>query len=237
MADTGLLADGLTFPVAAAHELKAPLALIRQLSLSLEQGDWGSEERERMVRQIVLTSERGLRLTSNLTRTSRLQDSLFELEPINPWQLCEEAAHEIWPLFKAKGREIQVVPSRRSLLVVGNRDLLRRVIINFSENALHYTGDDSPVRVGTNSFMSGERVRVSVRDYGPAVPSDIWRKLKAQLGKAPQVMQNRPASSGLGLYINGQFADAMNGSIGAMRHRDGATFYIELPASRQLSLF
>jgi signal transduction histidine kinase len=34
----GLYADGLSFAYAAAHELKTPLALIRQLTLLLEDG-------------------------------------------------------------------------------------------------------------------------------------------------------------------------------------------------------
>ncbi len=79
-------------------------------------------------------------------------------------------------------------------------------------------------------------MRLAVRDYGPAVSRDVWRKLRGRLGNAPQTMQNRPASSGLGLYISGQFASAMQGSIGATRHRDGATFYVDLLASRQLEL-
>lgn len=226
----------LPFAVAAAHELKAPLALIRQLSLGLEQGKYSNEEQRKMLRQIILTSERGIRLTSDLTRTTRLEDGLFELEPINSRQLCEEVAHELTPLYKARGRELQVTAGRRQLLAVGNRDLLRRVLINFSDNALHYADSRTPVIIRAVSSMNGERVRVGVRDYGPAVPSDVWQRVKRHLGTAPQALQNRPASSGLGLYISGQFADAMQGSIGATRHRDGATFYVELLASRQLEL-
>jgi signal transduction histidine kinase len=46
----------------------------------------------------------------------------------------------------------------------------------------------------------------------------------------------RPSSSGLGLTIADQFARAMNGSVGATRHRDGASFHVDIHASRQLSL-
>ena len=236
VANGRLLADDLSFAIAAAHELKAPLALIRQLSLSLEQEDWSEGDKYRMLRQIVLTSERALRLTSDLTKSSRLQNSLFELEPINPMQLCEDAAHELWPLYKAKEKDIRVITSKRRLLAVGNRDLLRRIIVNFGENALSYADSNEPVVIHAKSLTSKEKVQVCVRDYGPAVPSNLWRTLSEQLGRAPQTLHNRPASSGLGLYINGQFASAMNGSIGAMRHKDGATFYVELPASHQLSL-
>jgi signal transduction histidine kinase len=64
----------------------------------------------------------------------------------------------------------------------------------------------------------------------------MWKTLKNKLATAPQPVHARPESSGLGLYISGQFADAMQGTIGAVRHRDGATFYVELPASRQMNL-
>ena len=54
--------------------------------------------------------------------------------------------------------------------------------------------------------------------------------------KNPTTINARPQSSGLGLYIASQFADCMNGKIGFIRHRDGSTFYVDLQASRQLSL-
>lgn len=236
-ADEGNLgSEDLSFLLAAAHELKTPLALIRQLSLGLEQGEFDQEEHREILRQIVLTSERGLRLTSDLTRTSRLEDGLFDLEPVNSRQLCEEVAHELTPLFKARGREIRVLGGRRQLIAVANRDLLRRVLINFSDNALHYADSNSPVSIQASALVGGDQVRLGVRDYGPAVSNDTWLKIKSRLGVAPQPIQNRPASSGLGLYIAGQFAGAMDGAIGATRHRDGATFYIDLQASKQLKL-
>ncbi len=226
----------LDFLVAAAHELKAPLALIRQLSLSLEQGVIDSDASQRMLRQITLTSEKGLRLTSDLTRTTRLEDSLFTLETINSRQLLEEVVHELTPLYKARGRELRVATGKRQLMAVANRDLLRRILINFSDNALHYADSTTPVVLQASSLMSGERVKLGVRDYGPAVPSDVWQRVKKHLGTSPQTLQSRPASSGLGLFISGQFAEAMHGSIGATRHRDGATFYVDLLASKQLKL-
>ncbi len=227
------LLDALPFIVTASHELKAPLALVRQLALALQTGTAG--ETEQIARQIVLTSERALRLTTDLSRSSRLDDSLFELEPLNPQQICEEVAHELTPLYTAKGREIRVASRYRPLLAVANRDLLRRVMLNFADNALYYAADDAPVELRAGA-RGGEKIRLAVRDYGPAVPADMWRRLQASLGTGVQVLHARPQSSGLGLYVAGQFARAMNGYIGATRHRDGATFYVDIGASTQLSL-
>jgi signal transduction histidine kinase len=226
----------MSFVVTAAHELKAPLALVRQLALTLEEGDLAPAERERISRQIVLVSERALRLTTDLARSSRLEDSLFELEPLNPQQICEEVAHELLPLYKARGREIRVASRYRPILAVANRDLLRRIMLNFGDNALHHAEGGRAVELRASQRENGTQIRLGVRDYGPAVPVDTWQRLRTSLGTGTQVLHARPQSSGLGLYVAGQFADAMQGKIGATRHRDGATFYVDITASRQMSL-
>lgn len=232
----GSLFGDLSFVVTAAHELKAPLALVRQLSLALEAENVSQTDRERMLRQIILTSERALRLTTDLSKSSRLEDSLFDLEPLNPHQICEEVAHELTPLYIARGREIRVASRHRPHLVVANRDLLRRIMLSFGDNALHYAESDIPVELRAGTYDHGTKIRLAVRDFGPAVPTDIWQRLESRLGTATQTLHSRPGSSGLGLYVAGQFAAAMHGSIGATRHRDGATFYVDLTASTQLSL-
>jgi len=232
----GPLADGLPSIVAAAHELKSPLGLIRQLSLTLEESDLRKTDQNHILRQISLTSERALRLTSDLTRSIRLSDAMFELEPINPKQLCEDIVHELKPLFIAHNRDLKLV-SRKHLLLVANRDLLRRIIINFSDNALNYTEGDTSIEIHINQCNHGKTVRLGVRDYGPALSNDINKSLNSKISNNVYSSINaRPQSSGLGLYIASKFANVMNGEIGVMRHRNGSTFYVDLQSSQQLSL-
>lgn len=228
--------DGLSSLVAAAHELKSPLALVRQLSLMLEDDDVPTAERKKMMRQITLTSERALRLTSDLTKSVRLTDAMFELEPINPQQLCKDIVNELTPYFRAHNRKIRLIPNRQSLLLVANRDLLKRVIMNFSDNALHYTESGALIEIKVCTHRTGQTVRLGVRDYGPALPNTVFKSIRNKSVCDATNIHSRPQSSGLGLYIASQFADAMNGQIGVTRHHDGVTFYIDLQASRQLSL-
>ena len=222
--------------IAAAHELKAPLALVRQLALRLEEGGLTEAEQKRLIRQSILTSERALRLTGDLTKSARLDSGLFTLEPINPEQLCRDIAVELAPLFDAYGKQVTVKSRRHPLLLVANRDLLRRILLGFSDNALHYSQDGTAVHMQIQAFKRAGVIRIGVRDFGPALSGDMWRKLQKKLRDSPQSIHARPESSGLGSYIASQFAEAMNGRIGAVRHKDGATFYVELQASSQLSL-
>ena len=221
----------------AAHELKSPLALVRQLSLTLENVDHSPAEIEKIAHQITLTSERALRLTTDLTKTSRLEDSLFTLEPLNPASLCESVVEELAPLYRAKGKNISFRSRQRTLLALANKDLLRRILLNFADNALHYSADDMPVVVSAQLREKGSRIRLSVRDFGPALPKNVWGFTARSLGPTAQTLHARPESSGLGIYIAHQFAEAMSARVGTVRHRDGATFYVDIAASTQLRLF
>lgn len=81
--------------VVVAHELKAPLSLVRQLALSLEFEENMEGVRE-VGQQIVATSERAIRQVNDLTKIARLDDALFEMEPVNPRVICDEVAAELW---------------------------------------------------------------------------------------------------------------------------------------------
>ena len=224
------------FFVAAAHELKSPLALVRQLSLELASEELSAKDRKMIAEQISLTSERALRLTTDLTKQARLEDSLFTLEPLNAVALCEEVVHELQPLYRAKGKRLRFGSGRRTVLCLANKDLLRRILLSLTDNAVHYADNSDVVELSVQATEGGRYVRLGVRDYGPAVPRAAWKTLVNSLGRATHPLHDRPASSGLGMYIATQFAAAMQGEVGAVRHQDGATFYVEVHASHQLRL-
>lgn len=218
--------------VAAAHELKAPLALIRQLAFQLEDDTLPLSSRQQIAQQVRLTSEKALRLTTDLAKVSRLEDALFTLEPVHPATICEDVSRELSEYFRAHGKVLRLQNARKLPLIIAHRDLLRRVLTVFSDNALHYGGDEIVLSLKKQSPVS---VRIAVRDYGPALSLHDFYQIKKRLA-LPQAVHSRPGSSGLGLYIASQFAAAMQGSIGITRHRDGVSFYVDMRASQQLSL-
>lgn len=228
--------DGLSSLVAAADDLKSPLSLIRQLSLTLDNNNLPIDERKRIYRQISITSERALNLTGDLTRLINLSDAMFELEPINPRQLCEDVISELLPTFLSHGRSITLSNCKHPLLLVANRDLLQRILINLSDNALRYTDKNKTVELKISSSKDGSIVRLGIRDYGPAMSSAMLSKFINGNIKNVPISYLRPQSSGLGMYIVDQFANVMNGKVGSIKHRNGMTFYIDLQASTQLNL-
>ena len=221
--------DGI---LVAAHELKAPLAVLRQLALNLPGMDFDGEH---MRNEMVSVSERALKQVNDLAKIRRLEDGLFTMEPVAVRAVCDDVTRELQYLFSYNKRDLWIKYSNRSRLVTANRDLLYSVIYNFMLNAMHYSGDGTRAELIVRDFR--DRVRVIVRDYGPALPVDVWREVKRGFIKKPTSIAMRPGSSGLGLYIASKFSRYMNASVGAIRHRDGTSFYVELPISKQASLF
>ena len=218
--------------VVVAHELKAPLSLVRQLALSLDFEEDMTGARE-VGRQIVATSERALQQVNDLTRIARLEDALFEMEPVNPRVVCDEVVGELWRLFEFNRRELRIEYRNKRRLVVANQQLLRSVVYNFCLNAMNYGGEELPSEITV--IDRANKIRIAVRDYGPAVPTKIWREIKDGFVNKPVATPMRPGSSGLGLYIAAKFANYMGSDFGLIRHRDGTSFYIDLPVSGQLS--
>ena len=221
--------DGI---LVAAHELKGPLATLRQLALSFDGLDvQGEQIRDEMIE----VSERAIRQVNDLTKIRRLEDGLFEMEPVAVQAVCDEVSEELKYLFRENARGLKVSYKCRNGLVVANRELLRSVVYNFLINAMHYAGEGTEARMTVREVR--DRVRVDIRDYGPALPMDVWREMRKGFIEKPTSIAMRPGSSGLGLFIASRFSRYMNAGVGAVRHRDGTSFYVELLKSKQASLF
>lgn len=216
----------------AAHELKAPLTVLRQLALSFS-GVGPTDVR--IKEQMISVSERAIRQVNDLAKIRRLENGLFQMEPVAVREVCDAVTRELRYLFKYNERDFRVKYSNKMKLVTANRELLYSVIYNFLLNAMHYSNKKSYSKLTVRDHRG--YVRVDVRDYGPALPIEVWRELcNGQIDK-PLPTAMRPNSSGLGLYIASTFSRYMGAKVGAVRHRDGTSFYVELPISKQASLF
>ena len=210
-----------------AHELKAPLSLMRQLTLNL---DFASSKQDQLQikHQLISLSEQSLSQVEDLLKALRLEDALFEMEPTNPRAICKQVLSSLPKSFQFSYRN-------QNKLVIAHPQLLYSVIYNFCINALHYS-DEKPCNISVQDCEKGDFVRISVRDYGPSVPTPIWRQIRHGQLKSPLRIGLRPGSSGIGLFIASRFTEKMQGNFGLIRHHNGTSFYVDLPVSKQMSM-
>ena len=216
----------------AAHELKSPITLMRQLALAIQSGELSPDEERKFSDRLVMMSDRSLQLVNDLSHVGNLQPSLFPLEPTNPLAVCRRLHVGISPMAEMYGRDIIWPKNRRVDLVSANSQLLGSVLGNFIDNALKYSQENMPIRV--KIIQKDGATRMVVRDHGPQISLKEYRRLVDEMEQLKSI-KTRPDSSGLGVYIASQFARAMGAEIGLIRHRDGVSFYIDLVKSGQLS--
>lgn len=216
----------------AAHELKAPLVLMRQLALELKTTD---SENGATLERLLLTVERSLRLVDQLTKTSRLEDTLFDSEPLLAQTVCHAVADELTPFARASGQKIVARVSRQSGVAVGHRSLLTALLVNLCDNAISHGSHGNTVTMSATATQGG--VLFSVRDEGPQMSHRVFNALRMQVGQGPLPMADQSRSSGLGLWIASKFAEAMGGTLTMTRHhKAGITVSVLLPHSKQISL-
>lgn len=234
------LADDIAPLVAAAHELKTPLAVIGHLAAMLgdDNQQLSQSERETYLQRISLSAERMSRLVDGFTLSYRLQSerqmSLLGLEPVNIVHAAESVLHEIDPLAKQLNQTVNLKVATRKSLVVANADLLGSVMTNLIDNALKHNPAGSQVEIKLTG--RDKMIRSAIRDNGSSLSRHDLQTLKKRLGTEVQPLSGRSHSSGLGLYIAHQMTRAMGGQLGAICHRQtGATFFVDLQTSSQLS--
>lgn len=226
---------------AAAHELKSPLALVQSIAQTLGDTELQltDQDRNRYLSRLQFTSDRMVRLVNQLALSYRLGNDhqlafQFQLEPLSALEVCETVAHELVPYAKANNQELRVHTAARPQLVVANRDILHDIVVNLADNAIRHNPQGGIVAISAASHDA--RVRVSVRDQGGGIARAELAHLRKTLGTQPQPLSGRSATSGLGLYIVGQFAHAMGGTLGLGRPGQGTHLFVDLLRSKQMRL-
>lgn len=218
-----------------AYELKKPFCAVRQMALLMDFEKNDVSELEDLRSQLVEMSDKALRQIEDLAKISRLEQGMFEMEPVCVRAICDEVVGDVREKFGLRTDAIRTEYTNRARLVTANSELLRSIVYNFCTNAVRCSVESvkSVISLKENRGF----VQLMVRDFGPALPKEVFEELKSGEIKKPLAIAMRPGSSGLGIYIANRFSRYMNLEMRATRHRDGASFMLKLPKSQQARLF
>jgi two-component system, sensor histidine kinase len=115
---------------------------------------------------------------------------------------------------------------RDGVLVRGDADRLRQVLMNLVRNALNHT-TTGEVRLDLE-LTARRTARLEVRDTGTGIDASELERL---FDRYERGRDEHTRGLGLGLSVARTLIERMHGQIGALSRDDGATFWIELPLS------
>jgi len=181
------------------------------------------------------------RIQLYVARMNRLVGDLVDVSSIDAGKLAmattsgdtvvlmAEAVGMFQDTAAAKGLTL-VLETAEPLLAEFDHDRVLQVLANLITNAIKFTPSGGSIRLRGESMGSEGSVRITVRDSGGGIPSDM---LEAIFDRFWQVGKDDRRGLGLGLYISRSIVEAHGGKIWAESTLGaGSTLCFTLPAAR-----
>jgi len=221
-----------------AHELRNPLAPIRNAVTILQKIDDQVPPQVRRLRDIVDRQVAQLtRLVDDLLDVSRLATGKIKLrrELVDTGDVIARSIETARPLIDARRHVLKVQVSPTPLLVDGDPTRLAQVLQNLLVNAAKYTPEGGEIRVA--SRREGGYVEMVVQDNGRGIaPGELERifELFAQ-GEGDHHSGAGDSGLGVGLALARALVQLHGGGMSAQSEGPdlGATFRVRLPLAQQ----
>ncbi len=196
---------------AASHDLRTPLASLRLLVESIDDGLVSGAERDRYLREIRTHVDVLSGLVDDLFELSRIEagDISWTMRQVELGGLISETVAAMRAPAAARGVQVEAELPAAALLANANAEKVQRVLFNLIQNAIRHTPADGSVTVRARPL--GKAVEIEVDDEGEGIPAaDGERVFDAFFrGDASRAEEG----AGLGLAISKAIVEAHGGRI------------------------
>lgn len=215
-------ADQKDFLSDVSHELRTPITVIRGHIETL--GDSPAERHEAIA---VIQDE--------LDRMSRYVDDLLVLTKaprpdflrLGPIDL-DLFTEDLFGKARSLGDRVWRLDGNGVGIFVADQHRLTQAVMNLAENAVRHTREGEAIWLG--SSLTGETVRLWVRDEGIGVSASDRERIFARFARGETASQTSGEGAGLGLSIVRAIAEAHGGRVELdSRPGIGSTFTVVVP--------
>jgi PAS domain S-box-containing protein len=215
-----------------SHELRNPLAPIRNGIFLLGRVDPGSEQARRALAIIDRQSQHLVRLVDDLLDLTRIERGKIHLETdrLDLRALLAEVAEDHRGLFQNAGVRLEVDLGAEETPVRGDSARLAQAVGNLLQNAAKFTprGGSATLRLARDR---GATAVVTVADTGDGIPPEVMAHLFQPFVQAEKTLHRSLGGLGLGLTLVKGLLDLHGGTIRAESSGagQGARFTVCLP--------
>ncbi|MDR3070486.1 MAG: HAMP domain-containing histidine kinase [Propionibacteriaceae bacterium] len=216
-----------------AHELRTPIATIRAILESVEDGikDLNADT----LATLNLHLDRITRLSEDISAVSRAEDPNLELDTCvtSVDLLIEDAVRAA--ADKYASAQVTLISSIPDVVprVVADRQRIGQVLGNLLDNALRHTTPGDTVKIAAHDDRAAGQVSVTVADNGDGIAAEHLPNIFDRFYRVDNARDRDHGGSGIGLSIVKALTQAHQGTVEA--HSDGlghgATITIRLPAA------
>jgi signal transduction histidine kinase len=214
-----------TFVGDAAHELRSPLASLRvQLEVAerLPPEDWNA-----VLRDSLADVGRLELLVDDLLAMARLDEAGGVLRRHEMVELDVLVTETVAGYAQAR---VPVTVTTAPMIVNGDPDGLRRVVVNLTDNAVRYARTCVSVSVSAGRHMAGQpTVQLEVTDDGPGIPAHERQRVFDRFYRVGGSRSRESGGTGLGLPIVRDLVRAHGGTVRLADNQPGLRAIVVLP--------
>jgi len=218
------------FTADASHELRTPLTAIRSVGeVALQEQKSPAEYRD-VIGSMLEEVDRLTRLVESLLTLSRADAGHVQLQRMDMSLLAvtREASSMVEVLAEEKRQRIEI-DGDASLIVSGDRLILRQAIVNLLDNAIKYSPESTRILVRLGFGAAGQ-ASMDITDEGPGIPSEHQPYVFDRFYRVDPARTREWGGAGLGLAITRWAIEAHGGEIDlTSKDGSGTTFHISLP--------
>ncbi len=222
------------FMTRLSHDLKSPLVGAEMVYRVLLEGRSGQllDEQKRLLSTLRNSNKALLEMVHNLVDVYRFESGYkLVFERIDVLAIVNSCIDEMQELARDGGLKICLECDADKVEVTADRLALRRLVTNLLGNAVRYTPAGGSITV-RSSIGGGSVAVVEVADTGPGISKEKQKHLFERFYAHEQAgdATRHSASSGLGLYICRQIAEAHGAELTCTSEAgSGSTFTLSMP--------
>ena len=205
------------------HELKTPLTSLRLAAESL-MGDPAANDRKRFAERVVKEADLLTKIIDNLRHLGDIEAKSMAVEATE-FDLGELVRESVVRLGIDRPVNTDI---SAPLAITTDRPKLVQAIDNLLDNAAKFSPPGTPIDV--HAEITGDEVRISVRDHGPGISPEHWSRVFERFYKVDRARPREAGGFGLGLAITKHLVQVLGGRVWTETARDGGqVFTIALP--------
>jgi PAS domain S-box-containing protein len=218
------------FLATLSHELRNPLAPIRNSIYLLERSAPGSESASRAMAILRRQSEHLTRLIDDLLDVTRVSHGKIELRKrvIDLTEIVSKTSEDLHSLFHESRVELRV-EAAGPLWIDADETRIAQVVGNLLQNSLKFTPPGGTVVVEVRPGVQG--AEISVRDTGVGMEPGQVERMFEPFAQADGGLAKTKGGLGLGLALVRGLVELHGGSVRARSEglARGAEFIVSLP--------
>ena len=220
------------FTADASHELRTPLTAIRSVGEVALQVPKSATEYRDVIGSMLEETDRLTRLVDSLLTLSRADAGHIQVQrtDISLLGLAQEASSLVEVLAEEKQQRISV-EGDPTLIVSGDRLILRQALVNLIDNAIKYSPAEAEILVRVAAGKDSQLI-VEVVDQGPGVRQEHQSRIFDRFYRVDSARSREWGGAGLGLAIARWAVEIHGGQITLQSVEGrGSTFRVALPST------